>query len=83
MKKPESINFDLVEARQARRIIDRLVGYKVSRVLWSTLRKNMKFVDVSLSAGRVQSAALRIMVERERLRQSFKSATYYLSLIHI
>ena len=77
MKKPESINFDLVEARQARRIIDRLVGYKVSRVLWSTLRKNMKFVDVSLSAGRVQSAALRIMVERERLRQSFKSATYY------
>ena len=45
MKKPESINFDLVEARQARRIIDRLVGYKVSRVLWSTLRKNMKFVN--------------------------------------
>ena len=53
------------------------MGYKVSRVLWSTLKKNMKFVKVSLSAGRVQSSALRIIVERERLRQAFHSALYY------
>lgn len=72
-----AIDTDLVEARTARRIIDRLVGYKVSRVLWSTLKKNMKFVQVSLSAGRVQSAALKIIIERERLRQAFHSALYY------
>ena len=57
--------------------IDRLVGYKVSRVLWSTLKKNMKFVEVTLSAGRVQSATLRIIVQRERLRQAFHPAIYY------
>ena len=73
----KDIDEDLVEARTARRIIDRLVGYKVSRVLWSTLKKNMKFVEVSLSAGRVQSSALKIIVERERLRQAFHSALYY------
>ncbi len=77
MDHPRTIDSDLVEARQARRIIDRLVGYKVSRVLWSTLKKNMKFVEVNLSAGRVQSAALRMIVERERLRQAFHSALYY------
>ena len=73
----QAIDQDLVQARTARRIIDRLVGYKVSRVLWSTLKKNMKFVEVSLSAGRVQSSALKIIVERERLRQAFHSALYY------
>ncbi len=73
----QEIDKDLVEARTARRIIDRLVGYKVSRVLWSTLKKNMKFVEVSLSAGRVQSSALKIIVERERLRQVFHSALSY------
>ncbi|MEA1882011.1 MAG: type I DNA topoisomerase [Candidatus Marinimicrobia bacterium] len=72
-----AIDQDLVEARTARRIIDRLVGYKVSRVLWNTLKKNMKFVEVSLSAGRVQSATLRMIVARERLRQSFHTALYY------
>ena len=77
MNEIHNIDQALVEARTARRIIDRLVGYKVSRVLWSTLKKNMKFVEVSLSAGRVQSAALRIIVERERLRQAFHSALYY------
>jgi len=77
MNKIHAIDTDLVEARTARRIIDRLVGYKVSRVLWSTLKKNMKFVQVSLSAGRVQSAALKIIIERERLRQAFHSALYY------
>ncbi|MDP6991425.1 MAG: type I DNA topoisomerase [Candidatus Marinimicrobia bacterium] len=77
MNEIHAIDTDLVEARTARRIIDRLVGYKVSRVLWSTLKKNMKFVQVSLSAGRVQSAALKIIIERERLRQAFHSALYY------
>jgi len=77
MEHPREIDMDLVAARQTRRIIDRLVGYKVSRVLWSTLKKNMKFVEVSLSAGRVQSSTLKIIVERERLRQAFHSALYY------
>ena len=77
MNEIHAIDTNLVEARTARRIIDRLVGYKVSRVLWSTLKKNMKFVQVSLSAGRVQSAALKIIIERERLRQAFHSALYY------
>ena len=77
MNSPRPIDKDMVSARTARRVIDRLVGYKVSRVLWSCLKKNMKFVQVSLSAGRVQSAALRIIVQRERLRQSFHAANYY------
>ena len=77
MNNPRQIDKDLVEAQTARRIIDRLIGYKISPVLWSTLKKNMKFVSVNLSAGRVQSAALKIMIERERLRQAFNSATYY------
>ena len=77
MDNPREIDSNLVEARTVRRIIDRLVGYKVSRVLWSTLKKNMKFVKVSLSAGRVQSSALKIIIDRERLRQQFHPAIYF------
>lgn len=77
LTEPRDIDTNLVEARKARRIIDRLVGYKVSRVLWSTLQNNMNFVNKTLSAGRVQSAALRILVNRERLRAMFNSASYY------
>ncbi len=77
MSQPGAIDINLVEARKTRRIIDRLVGYKVSRVLWSTLQNNMNFVNKALSAGRVQSAALRILVNRERLRAKFNSASYY------
>ena len=77
MDNPREIDSDLVEARTVRRIIDRLVGYKVSRVLWSTLKKNMKFVKVNLSAGRVQSSALKIIIDRERLRQQFHPAIYF------
>ena len=51
------IDHNLVSAQQTRRIIDRLVGYKVSPVLWATLQKNMNFVKNALSAGRVQSSA--------------------------
>ncbi len=77
MTHPSSLNEDLIEAQRSRRIIDRLIGYKVSPVLWSTLQKNMNFVEVTLSAGRVQSAALKMIVERERLRAAFTSAHYY------
>ena len=67
----------LVEAQQTRRTIDRLVGYKISPVLWSTLQKNMKFVKTTLSAGRVQSAAIKMIVDRDRLRAAFNQAIYY------
>jgi len=73
----KEIDEDLVKAATTRRIVDRLFGYKISPVLWSTLQKNMKFVQGRLSAGRVQSSALKIIIERERLRQSFNSAIYF------
>ena len=59
INKPRSIDFNLVNAQQARRVLDRLVGFELSPVLW---RK----VKPSLSAGRVQSVAVRLIVERER-----------------
>lgn len=83
MSHPSSVDQDLVSAQRTRRIIDRLIGYKVSPVLWSTLQKNMKFVEVTLSAGRVQSVALKMTVERERLRAAFRSATYYNLTTHL
>ena len=67
---PRTIDMNLVNAQQARRVLDRLVGFKLSPVLW---RK----VKPSLSAGRVQSVAVRLIVEREREIQSFKCETYY------
>jgi DNA topoisomerase-1 len=77
MEQRHEIDQFLVNAQYTRRIIDRLVGYKLSRLLWSTLQKTMSFVKGSLSAGRVQSAALKMIVDRERLRALFKSATYF------
>ena len=71
------IDKDLVDAQIARRVIDRLVGYKVSPVLWATLQSNMKFVSTNLSAGRVQSAAVKIIIDRDRLRLKFLRSTYY------
>jgi DNA topoisomerase I len=67
---PRDINRDLVDAQEARRILDRLYGYDVSTVLW-------KKVQRGLSAGRVQSVATRIVVERERARMAFRSADYW------
>src|SRR5690606_40523434 len=59
-----------VEAQQARRLLDRLVGYKASPLLWKTVKKG-------LSAGRVQTAALRLIVERERDIRAFKAQEYW------
>jgi DNA topoisomerase-1 len=77
MKNVREIDQDLVDAQTARRVIDRLVGYKVSPVLWATLQSNMKFVTTTLSAGRVQSAAVKIIVDRDRLRVKFNKSTYF------
>ena len=71
------IDVNLVAAQTARRVIDRLVGYKVSPVLWSTLQKNMNFVSNNLSAGRVQSAAVKIIVDRDRLRSRYAITKYF------
>lgn len=68
---PKEIDLPLVDAQQARRILDRLVGYKLSPLLWQKLSKKW------LSAGRVQSVTVRLIVEREREREKFKSVEYF------
>jgi len=70
VKNPGKINIDLVEAQKARRVLDRLVGYKLSELLW-------KKIWYGLSAGRVQSVALRLVVEKEEEREAFKSEEYW------
>ncbi len=70
LEAPRDLDRRLVDAQEARRVLDRLFGYEVSPVLW-------KKVQPKLSAGRVQSPATRILVERERERMSFRSASYW------
>ncbi|RPJ17865.1 MAG: type I DNA topoisomerase [Desulfobacteraceae bacterium] len=73
---PENLNESKFEAQQARRILDRLVGYQVSPILWKKVKRG-------LSAGRVQSVALRIICERERAIQSFISEEYWSITAHL
>jgi len=67
---PKEVNKNLVDAQQARRVLDRLVGYKVSPILWKT-------IGGKLSAGRVQTVAVRLVVEREREIENFVSTEYW------
>jgi len=69
-EKPGQVNIALVEAQQARRVLDRLVGYKISPLLWDKVRRG-------LSAGRVQTVALRVIVEREREIRAFIPKEYW------
>ena len=70
MSNPRSINAHLVDAQQARRVLDRIVGYKISPFLWKKIKSG-------LSAGRVQSVALRLIVDREREIESFDPQEYW------
>ena len=70
LKHPRELDMNLVDAQQARRVLDRLVGYELSPFLWKKIR-------FGLSAGRVQSVAVRIVVEREREIQAFKKEEYW------
>ncbi len=70
ISKPQTIDIDLVNAQKARRVLDRLVGYKLSEILW-------KKIWYGLSAGRVQSVALRLIVEKEEEREAFDSEEYW------
>ncbi len=70
LKHPRALNSDLIDAQQARRVLDRLVGYKLSPLLW-------KKVYRGLSAGRVQSVTVRLIVEREREISAFKTRRFY------
>ena len=70
IEKPGEINMSLVDAQQARRVLDRLVGYKISPILWSSVKPG-------LSAGRVQSVAVRLICEREAEIEAFKPVEYW------
>src|SRR5438132_221400 len=67
---PSQVNINLVDAQQARRVLDRLVGYKISPLLWDKVRRG-------LSAGRVQTVAVRVIVEREREIRAFQKKEYW------
>ena len=71
LERPRELNGHLFDAQQARRVLDRLVGYKISPLLWKTIKRG-------ISAGRVQSVALRLIVEREAEREAFRPEEYWL-----
>jgi len=70
IKKPRKVNKDLIDAQQARRVLDRIVGYKISPILWAKVRKG-------LSAGRVQSVAVKLIVDREEEIEKFIPEEYW------
>jgi DNA topoisomerase-1 len=70
IKTPRALDLDLVNAQQARRILDRLVGFEISPILWRKIRRG-------LSAGRVQSVAVRLVVDREREIEKFESKSFF------
>jgi DNA topoisomerase-1 len=75
-ERPSKVNQALVDAQQARRVLDRLVGYKISPLLWDKVRRG-------LSAGRVQTVALRLIVERERAIRAFQKREYWTIDAHL
>ena len=75
VQNPREIDYNLVNAQQARRVLDRLVGFELSPVLWRKVKQG-------LSAGRVQSVAVRLLVEREREITGFDSDVYYKIVAH-
>ncbi|HKX00619.1 MAG TPA: type I DNA topoisomerase [Bryobacteraceae bacterium] len=75
-EQPGQVDIHLVEAQQARRVLDRLVGYKISPLLWDKVRRG-------LSAGRVQTVALRLIVEREREIRAFEKKEYWTIDVHL
>ena len=77
LKNPRKINYNLVDAQQARRVLDRLVGYKLSTVLNHKIEDETTTGTRTLSGGRVQSVALRLIVERQREIDSFKKEEYW------
>lgn len=79
-KNPTSLNMKLVNAQQARRILDRVVGYELSPLLWKKFAGGFK---LGLSAGRVQSVALKLIVERERAVANFKPQEYWNISVHL
>ena len=70
VEKPRKLNMDVIDAQQARRVLDRIVGYKISPLLWKKVKRG-------LSAGRVQSVALRIIMDREEEIRNFKPEEYW------
>ncbi|MDR2054322.1 MAG: type I DNA topoisomerase [Desulfovibrio sp.] len=76
LERPRGLNASLFDAQQARRVLDRLVGYKISPLLWKTVKRG-------ISAGRVQSVALKLVVERETEREAFVPEEYWLNKAHL